>query len=1114
MVASKVEPPTRIGTFDRVFTFEYESVPLVLYRCAETGLRIALARVQSPTVHGYFAVHTEAFDDYGCPHTLEHLIFLGSKKYPYKGVLDLLANRCLAQGTNAWTDTDHTCYTVDTAGSEGFLNILPIYLDHVLFATIKDSGFVTEVHHITGEGGNAGVVYCEMQARENEARDMVDRAKKLAAYPGKCSYKSETGGRLKELRELTNEMVRECHNTYYRPDNLCVIVTGQVDYTELCQAAAPVVESIKQCERMKALSPLVRPCTLPVPRPEAPAMVKIEFPAEDETNGALCELAWHGPEWGDFMTNTALSLFLTYLTQDSISPLRKAFVETDPPLCGAISFSMVEQSVYLFYIVLKSVVVEQLSKRDLDAEVTTVLQGVAADAGASIDMKRLRGLIGQRRRKHLASVEADPHELYSGEFIGSFLYAPDFAPGATTAPPGAALRTRLDLPATLTMLEEWPAERWAALCEAWMSGASSCPRVTVIGLPSKACGERIQAEDSARIAAQKERLGEAGCKAAAEAVQKAEEENDVETPEDLTKSFVLPDVSKISLIDVSTVKVRSAAGFFEAAYGADADRLRGALETAAATGCKPAPYIQFDHVVGAQFVTCHVMLPTDALTPEQLSLLPLWRDVAFELPVVSSDLGPAMSYEEVVQALTNTTVSTSFSMGVGGGRFSVGAGGNMLHVSIEVEKARYAEAPFWIARILADAKFDTDRLLIAAKRIVNDVPNSKRNARGLLSLALRAMKYRDEGANGAFSVFRVERTLNSMLEAGQEGLEKVALELANVRAALLGIADRMFVRIAGDVDGLGPDPFAAWRRSPFLAKTESVIPPPSPTVLPALARELFAADRLLPDRGASAGCLISSTAEESNYWTMQTESFSDPRSPELAPLLVAIEYLTALEGPFWRKIRGKGHSYGYSMYHSLETGSITFSLTKATDPLAAYAEAGEIVKTVVAGQKADAMAEDGDKGEEDDEAEEEEEEEESLDATAVEAAQSGVLFGLFEPVDTVPSAMGEAFTNTLSRVPMDQLQWLLKEVQNVTEASVRAALQKHILPLFDGSCSRIVSLVCPAQKREQMQAGLTKLSPAIDVAHFEVDGFVNALAPITGFGEFRDAVRKGCQASA
>ncbi len=62
---------------------------------------------------------------------------------PFQGVLDTLANRCLAQGTNAWTDTDHTCYTVMTAGSQGFLNLMPIYLDHVLYPTltVSNKGF-------------------------------------------------------------------------------------------------------------------------------------------------------------------------------------------------------------------------------------------------------------------------------------------------------------------------------------------------------------------------------------------------------------------------------------------------------------------------------------------------------------------------------------------------------------------------------------------------------------------------------------------------------------------------------------------------------------------------------------------------------------------------------------------------------------------------------------------------------------------------------------------------------------------------------------------------------------------------------------------------------------
>ena len=59
-----------------------------------------------PVVEGYFSLATETFDDDGLPHTLEHMIFLGSEDYPYSGILDLLANKVYAAGTNAWTDVD------------------------------------------------------------------------------------------------------------------------------------------------------------------------------------------------------------------------------------------------------------------------------------------------------------------------------------------------------------------------------------------------------------------------------------------------------------------------------------------------------------------------------------------------------------------------------------------------------------------------------------------------------------------------------------------------------------------------------------------------------------------------------------------------------------------------------------------------------------------------------------------------------------------------------------------------------------------------------------------------------------------------------------------------
>lgn len=75
---------------------------------------------------------------------------------------------------------------MSTAGTEGFLKMLPIYVDHILHPTITDAGFVTEVHHINGEGEDAGVVYSEMQARENQSGDLMALRCVSSSAGGKC----------------------------------------------------------------------------------------------------------------------------------------------------------------------------------------------------------------------------------------------------------------------------------------------------------------------------------------------------------------------------------------------------------------------------------------------------------------------------------------------------------------------------------------------------------------------------------------------------------------------------------------------------------------------------------------------------------------------------------------------------------------------------------------------------------------------------------------------------------------------------------------------------------------------------------------------------------------
>ena len=71
---------------------------------------------------------------------------MGSEKYPYKGILDKLSNLAFSNGTNATTGVDLTAYTSSTAGGQGFLQLLPIYVDHILYPTITDAAYVLFIH--------------------------------------------------------------------------------------------------------------------------------------------------------------------------------------------------------------------------------------------------------------------------------------------------------------------------------------------------------------------------------------------------------------------------------------------------------------------------------------------------------------------------------------------------------------------------------------------------------------------------------------------------------------------------------------------------------------------------------------------------------------------------------------------------------------------------------------------------------------------------------------------------------------------------------------------------------------------------------------------------------
>jgi len=155
-------------------------------------------------------------------------------------------------------------------------------MDHVLYPTLTDEAFHTEVYHVNGKGEDAGVVYCEMQALENKAVTLVQHAIDQTLYDTSSGYRHETGGIpvlglatrlsicdhliligiLKDIRELTAKRVRDYHAQYYRPDNLCLIISGMFrgNDDKIFSTIEKIEENIlKKPSKPKVSSPLSTP---------------------------------------------------------------------------------------------------------------------------------------------------------------------------------------------------------------------------------------------------------------------------------------------------------------------------------------------------------------------------------------------------------------------------------------------------------------------------------------------------------------------------------------------------------------------------------------------------------------------------------------------------------------------------------------------------------------------------------------------------------------------------------------------------------------------------------------------------------------------------------------
>ncbi|KAL9104088.1 MAG: hypothetical protein Q9163_000940 [Psora crenata] len=888
----------RIQRFDT----DYSHTTITQYESARTGMRLVVVDQDGPKVNGYFTLATEILDDSGAPHTLEHLCFMGSRNYPYKGVLDKLATRAYSN-TNAWTATDHTAYTLDTAGWEGFAQILPVYLEHIILPTLTDAGCYTEVHHISPDGNDAGVVYSEMQGVQNDQGELMDLRCKRLMYPEGVGFRYETGGMMEQLRVLSAERIRDFHKSMYQPKNLCLILVGTVDHINLLDTVDKFEDTILS-DVPKPEEPFKRPWTESEHTPPLRESIveTVEFPEEDESMGEIM-ISFFGPSYENTLLCATMIVLLRYLAGTSASVLDNTIVEKEQ-LASAVQYTIEFRPNTVIQFTLGSVATERM--KEVEARFFEILRDTASKP---LDMNYLQDCISAERRQ-VKFVAESTAQFFTEPVIRDFLFGER---------DGSTLQRDIQSFKEYDLLETWADAQWRQWIRAWLSEGH---HVTILGKPSAQLSEKLKTDEKTRVEARKKELGGAGLKRLAEKLAKAQAENDKEIPKGFLERFKVPSPESINFINTTTARSGPAKKLGK--LDNPIQKIIDKDET------NPSLFIHFEHVK-SNFAYLNILLGTGDIPIELRPLLAVYMENFFAAPMMRE--GRKIDFEQIIMELERDTVSYSLDSG--------GSLGNSetVSISIRLEVEKYETAIRWFKELMYQRVFDKERLDATLARLLAEIPDEKRSGSDMghnieeMIIAAPASIVRARGTLvRAVYLRRVKKLLQR--EPGT-----VISQLKRINSALCQPAN-FRVLVVADVGRL-EKPVSAWE-----ALTDGL--DNSKPLKPFETRY-----SRLSDLGRNPGnttYIVPMPTMDSSFLLAGAKGPNSSLDPSVPALFVAVSYLNAVEGTLWTAVRGTGLAYGISLQQNTTSGQISLDIYRSPDVFKAFHASQRVLGDLVSGK--------------------------------------------------------------------------------------------------------------------------------------------------------------------
>lgn len=168
------------------------------------------------SIHTSFNYNNKDIDvPNGIAHFLEHKVFEQEDGIDPFTFFSKSGSDC-----NAYTSYDQTCYLF--SGSSNIKKNMNYLLDYVQKPCFTDKNVEKE----------KGIIEQELLMYEDMYENLVNE-KLMGNIFNKSNYKYSVGGKVEDIMTITKEMLYDCYNTFYNPNNMYVIATGNFNYKEL-----------------------------------------------------------------------------------------------------------------------------------------------------------------------------------------------------------------------------------------------------------------------------------------------------------------------------------------------------------------------------------------------------------------------------------------------------------------------------------------------------------------------------------------------------------------------------------------------------------------------------------------------------------------------------------------------------------------------------------------------------------------------------------------------------------------------------------------------------------------------------------------------------------------